>query len=212
MQKLRTKLTKGGTLPRDAEDISTCLTQWRITGRVDVNLFDRRNTFYSAILKQRNLGWHNFMMGRLHQEWLACQTNYLLSIGSRRSPFRWVVSVIRQFQNTVWDMWQHRNSILHQPDGPRAREELWDINRQINKEYAEGFTELSESDRRRLVLPRSKIFHAQSMDQKRLWLQEIQIARNAAQNEEDKRRRQWFRERNFMRAWLDRKTQATTEH
>ena len=109
-------------------------------------------------------------------------------------------------------MWQHRNGILHQPDGPRAREELWDINRQINKEYAEGFTELSENDRKRLVLPRSTIFHAQSMDQKRRWLQEIQIARNAAQNEEDRRRRQWFRERNFMRAWLDRKTQSTNEH
>ena len=48
---------------------------------------------------------------------------------------------------TAWDMWEHRNSILHAPDGINNRIELEKCKLAIETHYALGAGELQNKDK-----------------------------------------------------------------
>jgi hypothetical protein len=61
-------------------------------------------------------------------EWESIQQDYLKSIGSLRSVKRWVAALIKKIWNVSWDMWEHRNGILHNTQNTvtELREDLVD--------------------------------------------------------------------------------------
>jgi hypothetical protein len=66
-----------------------------------------------AFSDQSTLGWRNFLEGFLHTSWQATQKIYFARIGSARSPKRWTTALIQKLWDVAWDMWEHRNDILH---------------------------------------------------------------------------------------------------
>jgi hypothetical protein len=47
------------------------------------------------------------------KSWQATQQIYFARIGSSRSPKRWTIALIQKLWEVAWNMWEHRNGILH---------------------------------------------------------------------------------------------------
>ena len=51
--------------------------------------------------------------GLLSAQWEATQQLYFRHIKSRKSGRTWVIALIKKLWQVSWDMWDHRNSVLH---------------------------------------------------------------------------------------------------
>jgi len=95
---------------------------------------------------QNILGWQTLLEGRISLEWRAAQELYFKSIQARRSTARWASSLILELWKTAWDLWEHRNGILHDREAGRQRQLL---KQEIAQEFALGARHLP-SDVQRL--------------------------------------------------------------
>ena len=66
-----------------------------------------------AAKKQSRMGERAFIEGCVHQDWEKIQEDYILQTQSRRSPRRWMKELIFKNWMISWDMWDHRNGIVH---------------------------------------------------------------------------------------------------
>ena len=66
-----------------------------------------------AVSAQNRIGDRSFVEGCLHANWEKLQDDYLLQTHSRRSPRRWVKELILKTWMISWDMWDHRNRLVH---------------------------------------------------------------------------------------------------
>jgi hypothetical protein len=64
-------------------------------------------------IRQQELGGQALLEGRMSYEWEACQQAYLTFIRSRRTGKRWSTQIIKKLWEIAWDLWEHRNGILH---------------------------------------------------------------------------------------------------
>jgi len=67
----------------------------------------------TASQQQGILGWDVALDGWLSIEWRAQQETYWSSWQWKKSSKRWVSELIKKLWNVSWDMWDHRNGILH---------------------------------------------------------------------------------------------------
>ena len=124
---------------------------------------------------QQKLGWEAFCFGRLSNTWKEFTT----STDSHNNPKRWVYSLITKLCQTIWHMWDHRNSVLHDPAGRVLSLQHTQLNAQIRLEYMIGSLDLHPSDEgllQKSVDHRCKL----PIERKRLWLEEIKRARRYA--------------------------------
>lgn len=155
-----------------------------------------------AVEQQHRMGWTNFVFGRWHQQWARAQQNYMQSQESKHSPRRWTAAIIHKLFMTAWDMWDHRNKVLHAPDGPRAIIEQAHLSAQITSEYNRGLEGLRPSDHYLLQDPLQSILSGTCSSQRK-WLHSVHLARqlgpvDAAAIASAQLRRQ----QNLMRQWL----------
>jgi hypothetical protein len=94
--------------------------------------------FNELLRSQANIGWNRFFEGWLAKEWLVLQQAYYTSIRSHRSGKCRTVALITKLWNIAWDMWEHRNGILHNKDNAATEREK----RAINKAVIEVFNKL----------------------------------------------------------------------
>jgi hypothetical protein len=75
-------------------------------------------TFHISILiqEQESIGWRRFFEGWIHHGWHLLQSSHYKFLKSRRSGKRWVVALIKKQWEIAWDMWEHRNGILHEKE------------------------------------------------------------------------------------------------
>jgi hypothetical protein len=66
-----------------------------------------------ALSSQECLGWQRFFEGWISVEWSSAQQAYYTLMKSRRTGKRWVISLIKKLWDIAWDLWEHRNGILH---------------------------------------------------------------------------------------------------
>ncbi len=83
-------------------------------------------------LDQMVIGWDRFLDGWLAKSWRAHQEGVWQNVKSRRSGRRWVAELIKKLWNVSWDMWAHRNGILHQ--SPVARQDI--LEKQVNDQIS----------------------------------------------------------------------------
>ena len=48
--------------------------------------------------------------------WAEVQQRYFAWVKSKYSGRRWLSELIRKLWNVAWDLWEHRNGILHKSD------------------------------------------------------------------------------------------------
>jgi hypothetical protein len=67
--------------------------------------------------------------------WSEVQHRYYEFLDSRRTGLRWLTALIQKLWDVAWDMWDHRNRVLHDQEHSVAR----DLQiQQITDEFATG--------------------------------------------------------------------------
>jgi hypothetical protein len=88
-----------------------------------------------VVQKQDAIGWQSFLEGRPSVGWSEVQHRYYEFLDSRRTGLRWLTALIQKLWDVAWDMWDHRNRVLHDQEHSVAR----DLQiQQITDEFATG--------------------------------------------------------------------------
>jgi hypothetical protein len=99
---------------------------------------DTSRNFYAlpaVVQKQDAIGWQSFLEGRPSVGWSEVQHRYYEFLDSRRTGLRWLTALIQKLWDVAWDMWDHRNRVLHDQEHSVAR----DLQiQQITDEFATG--------------------------------------------------------------------------
>ena len=66
--------------------------------------------------EQSEIGWSNFLEGRLSSHWRYVMDQHYRRIGSKKNGKRWTTMLIQKVWEIAWDQWEHRNGILHDHD------------------------------------------------------------------------------------------------
>jgi len=74
----------------------------------------------AATLEQFDIGWFNFLLGRIAKHWaLAPQDAHYKSLGKRHTGQSWAKGLILVELWTInWNFWEHRNTRKHTEDTP----------------------------------------------------------------------------------------------
>jgi hypothetical protein len=89
----------------------------------------------AVVQKQDEIGWQSLLEGRPSLGWSEVQNRYYEWLGSRKSGLRWLTALIQKLWDTAWDMWDHRNRVLHEMEHMVAHDlEI----RQITAEFDMG--------------------------------------------------------------------------
>jgi hypothetical protein len=113
MGDLRKLLRHLQTDPSIAKVIIEGLNGWR---KGEEKIYNSRFSGEQAADLQSGIGWKHFFEGRLHTQWRLVQEQYFHLLAIRRSGKRWSGAIIKKLWDIAWDLWEHRNGILHGKD------------------------------------------------------------------------------------------------
>jgi hypothetical protein len=110
LQQLQRTLGRHHTPLTTIATIVQGLQGWRNGNDV---VFNVRTTSGQAGIQQQELGWRQFFEGRPHKVWRQIQAQHCEQAGIRQSGKQWVSALITKLLEIAWDLWEHRNGILH---------------------------------------------------------------------------------------------------
>jgi hypothetical protein len=199
--KLEIWMTKQRTQPGIIQVICAKLLAWQKGSSEEIPV----GTFHAlpaVVQKQDAIGWQSLLEGRPSLGWSEVQTRYYEWLGSRRSGLRWLTALIQKLWDTAWDMWQHRNRVLHDTEHSVARDQ--EI-QQITAEFDMGPAGLAPAAKLHFVRGLPSLLQQQPAYQT-AWLIRIQAARARAERRGGRRQEQqrdtFNPERLRMQRWL----------
>ena len=139
-------------------------------------------SLHQALLAQSSIGAWNTLLGRVSKQLTLHQQKRYEAAGSKKTGLRWASALVIKLQNVAWDMWDHRNGILHQcPDRHHRKEELEEANSLIAKEWVRGNQGLLRQDK--FLFRDKKEVLGRTLERKWQWLSAVTAARAAAQDD-----------------------------
>ena len=174
MEDLQFHLQAMETDPEITQAILRGLNNWR-SGEANNRAENGRAT--NAIKVQTELGWKPFFEGRVVKEWRSLQQQYLTKISSRRSGKRWLVALIEKMWQIAWDLWEHRNGILHGQENHLASEKL---DKEITTVYHQARAQKISDIKGLVSIPLDTIMKW-PVHQKQLWINRVGNASQRAQ-------------------------------
>jgi hypothetical protein len=184
-------------------DIKDCLIG-ALTAREPSTLFSDYNSEWcmEATLEQDEIGWLNFVEGKISSKWRALQEEHYSEIGSRRSADRWAAGLVTQLLELVHDMWLHRNAVDHEHDSQGLKiKASQDLATAIQEQFAMGYDGLARRDRHYISHGKDDV-KALSASDKQAWLRGVQLARSSRQSVSEDLQRQ----REFMADYFSQPT------
>jgi hypothetical protein len=131
-----------------------------------------------ALRQQSEIGWHNFILGRHHHLFEATQHKYYLANKSKKTGRRWAVALIKKLTGVAWDMWQHRNSILHNTsDNFHTKMLEEEVDLAIAREFRKGNRNVLTRDKQ--LFKGKKRIKKQPLLDKQRWIEAVEGARKA---------------------------------
>ena len=119
-----------------------CLDCWR--ENLPVPICDTWSVATRKVMEaQAALGWSSFMFGRLTPECNIATT----CTDAFNHKKRWVGSLISKLFHLLWEFWEQRNDVLHDPSGQRISSEHDQVNNDVRLQFLIGFKDLSPEDR-----------------------------------------------------------------
>ena len=112
MVSLQRHLAKEKTAPRLARALYQGLMAWREGSEMPA-IGSRFLRLEEVMRSQQTIGWRAVLEGCLTREWRGAQQRYKDFIKSRRSSLRWATALVKKLWDIAWDMWDHRNQVLH---------------------------------------------------------------------------------------------------
>jgi hypothetical protein len=174
IQALKSWLQENSTHPEVSMAIIEYLDSWRYDR--PPNLRTVQGWIEPAIAHQSELGWRNLLEGIPSQQWQEIQRVYFSRIGSARSPKRWTIALIQKMWDIAWNMWEHRNGILHDKEQSII---LQHLNTNIREEFKKGMSGLPK-EAKALFSQGCAAVLAKPAEVKQQWLARIQLARRRA--------------------------------
>ena len=133
----------------------------------------------AAVRAQHSLGWNQFMKGRIVKDWAPIQEADFTRRRLRNSGKTWSAGLTSAIWELAWQMWDHRNEILHNTDVSDQLLDMDGIDFSILEEWHAGYDDLEVPDRlhfRGLTLDG---LLAKNSRYRREWLMHVQTARAA---------------------------------
>ena len=199
MERLDLHMTEQQTCPQLQQAILDGINSWRDdTPRPRPNNIPYQLRW--ALQDQDRIGWYNFQLGRVAIRMTEYQNDYYRKQDSKKTGLRWTVALIHKLMATAWDMWEHRNAILHGTTNDyHTKRETAKADRTITKEFLKGKKDIL---RRHKHLFRSKrrVLNLNLTD-KRRWLDSVKGARKAWKHSQDSMPT-YTGERTGINAWL----------
>jgi hypothetical protein len=189
------------TMPEIVIIICEQLERWRFGDEAEVGTeesIEEIQDLGDVVERQNRLGWRSFLEGRPAVGWSKVQERWFEKIGKpRRSGKRWLSAVIRKMQNVAWDLWQHRNQVVH--DGVNGSI-IQDMREKVELELHTG---PGLSDRLRKAhheAQRGLGYKQKSRAWIQAWLLRVRVVKE--REAEDPEMRGYRRQVNCMAQWL----------
>ena len=200
MMQLQLWMETTNTMPELREAIITRLRQWK--GLTTHNpSWTTTHGLRHAVSHQDELGWYNFLLGRISIEWQSVQQKYFEWLGKRNTGRKWAVALIQKIFQVSWDMRDHRNKVCLNTVTPAKARRILVLNALIQDEYERGPTGMTQRDQHWMSRPAQKILDYE-FERKEQWVESVQLARvrfhNRAEHEATTSRKQ----RELLDAWL----------
>ena len=112
---LRQWMIQQKTLPNLVMVICDRLSAWRNNSRPTIMVSSFLG-LRSTVQSQEDVGWRSLLEGLPVRGWAEVQQRYYEFIGSRKTGERWLTALIQKLWDVAWDLWDHRNSVVHDKD------------------------------------------------------------------------------------------------
>jgi hypothetical protein len=155
-------------------------------------------TIQSAINIQNDISWENFFEGCIAKEWEHNQIVYYEWCRSRKSGCRWTTALIQKLWDITWDLWEHRNGLVHAKENAETLHNMAETDGEIRAQYLRGPHGLAQCDHYLFSRPVADILSA-SILYRQKWLIRVETARDRAARQLIT---MYSRERQALRAWL----------
>ena len=155
-----------------------------------------------AIEAQDQLGWENFLLGRLSPTLSQYQQVHYTNIGSQKTGKAWLARLIRQLWLVCWRMWEHRNFINNSTLTDEEKRERSHLLSQVHQEFAKGSSTLLKTDRY-LLKKQTDVIKYSIVDLKD-WLERVRLARASNSRVVERDSRSLQASQRFMTRWMRR--------
>jgi hypothetical protein len=86
---------------------------------------------------QARIGWCRFFEGWLVREWTTAQQAYYKISKSQGSGRRWTIELVKKLWDVAWDLWEHRNNILHKMQNVVTDQSSRSLNRRVSSAFTD---------------------------------------------------------------------------
>ena len=188
MERLETEMKQRNTEPHLRTQIMEHIRHWHAGTHYEMppQISYRLQQLRKALKAQSRIGWYNFQLGRVSNAIVKHQQeHYNRTEGeSGKTGLRWTVAIINKLKATAWDMWEHRNSVLHgNTMDYHTQRRMRQVDRDIKQQFANGKSELLPRHKH-LMQSRRKVLKMNLTDKER-WMEAIMGARRAWQDWKD---------------------------
>lgn len=135
-------------------------------------------TLRRALLDQDKLGWFQVFDGFLARSWRAHVQTYFSTIDNAKSSMLWMSRLQNRIWRIPWEMWSHRNNILHHEESTLHQHELVAVNSSIIQEWTRGQATLPNRYKH-LFQGTLQSRLADNHHYKRMWLTSVWAARES---------------------------------
>ena len=132
-----------------------------------------------AASEQDDIGWCNFLLGRLSKQWSDAQARHLESVQSHSLGRRWTIAILEKLWDTSWDTWECRNGTAHDPLHHWRVAHLHEMQRQVKGIFEEGSEGLLPRDKRLFSKGVERLTDGTKTDM-RQWITSVRLARKHA--------------------------------
>ena len=163
--------------PHMVEVLCLSLTSWRNNTPYAVIQSHYEEQLQKAINDQHILGWGQLFYGIWSTFWIRLQQQHFQSLGSKKSAETWIATVQQKLWLLAFNMWDHRNKVLHNTRHSIFPHEMAAIDSEITQEMQVGSDNLPQSQRY-LFLGTAQEKLRWNISMKIQWLISIRRSRN----------------------------------
>ncbi len=146
-------------------------------------------SLHVAMLQQAVIGFELIVEGWLAIEWEGAQKSYFKLLNSHKSGQRWMICLLQRLWQIVWDMWEHRNEVLHHQQNQATNVNTRDLDKAIKRLYDQAIFRLPHTLDRYLTKKSLRTILRLPRECKMKCAKAMNIALTHIKNKQEKERR-----------------------
>ena len=188
--------------------ILTELYHWR-RGITPPEIQSLTRDLQTVIMKQRRLGWKNFLEGLVVTDWAVLQRKYKPSSFGFAKSRAWVKKLIKVNWTLLHQIWTRRNSKLHETQTIHDREGHKDLLRAIEQEWKIGLHQLPIREFAYLFQIKWTTLQLRTTEYLKAWFVKVRLGRELYKD--SKLIQDRFSDQGLLRRWVGMETNSRRE-